>query len=205
MNNVRLPVCNRGFLMIAVVGVLFIGGKMVTNNREEPVLGKTGPFGANVTAQSSQEGPRQLAVELSAVDSSDDGRLYIYVMHDPDPRTFPAGLSGEDHFSSFFTGREWAALFLDSLRCPHPVSGDTPESYGAKFSAALPDYPMLGRISDMYIYVCYKPDEVGYLREECLQAQRSSSTQKAQEGLGKIVQGCDEALRKGSGLLFVPD
>jgi hypothetical protein len=44
MNNVRLPVCNRGFLMIAVVGVLFIGGKMVTNNREEPVLGKTELF-----------------------------------------------------------------------------------------------------------------------------------------------------------------
>jgi len=205
MNDVRIPIFKTGFLAIAVVCVLFIGAKMVTNNKQQPLLGKTGPFGSDVTAQSSHKEPRKVSEQLSAIDSSDDGRLYIYIMHDPDPRTFPAGLSKDDHFTSFFTGHEWAALFFDLLRCPRPVSDDTTELYGAKFSAALPSYTLLGRISDMYIYVCYKPEEVRYLREECLRVQRSSSTQKAQEGLGKLVQACDEALKKGSGLLFVPD
>src|SRR5437899_1483722 len=160
MNDVRIPVSKSGFLAVAFVCLLLIGAKMVINNKQQPLLGKTGPFGSDVTAQSSHEEPRKISEQLSAIDSSDDGRLYIYVMHDPDPRTFPAGLSEDDHFTSFFTGHEWAALFFDELRCPRPVSGDTPELYGAKFSAALPSYPMLGRISDMYIYVCYKPEEV---------------------------------------------
>lgn len=205
MNNVRILVAKGGFLAIAVVCVLFIGAKMVSNNKQEPLLGKNGPFGSDLTAQASRKQAGQTSEQVSTANPSDDGRLYIYVMRDPDPRTFPAGLSEGDHFTSFFTGNEWEGLFLDELKCPVPLADDSPELYAAKFSSALSAYPKMGKISDMYIYVCYMPEEVRQLREECLQVQRSSSNQKAQEGLAKLVQACDEALKKGSGLLFVPD
>lgn len=177
---------------------------MVTNNKQ-PLLGKTGPFGSDLSAQSSHEQAQQTSEQGSTANSSNDGRLYIYVMRDPDPRTFPAALSEGDHFTSFFTGQEWKRLFVDELKCPVPLPDDSPELYGAKFSSALSAYPKLGKISDMYIYVCYKPEEVRKLREECLQVQRNSSNQEAQEAVAKLVQACDEALKKGSGLLFVPD
>ncbi len=148
-----------------------------------------------------------MAEQVFAADSFDNGRLYIYVTRDPDPVKFPNGLSNNDHMSSFLTGKEWEALFLDELKCPDrgSISSGNSEVYGARFAAALRTYPLLGRISDMYIYVCYESEEVQQLREECLRVQRLTTNPKAAQGLVKLVQACDEALINGSGLLFVPD
>jgi hypothetical protein len=53
-----------------------------------------------------------------AVDSSANGRLYVYVIREPDPRTFPGVLANNDHLSSLLTGHEWTALFFNELKCP---------------------------------------------------------------------------------------
>lgn len=70
---------------------LYWRGNGDTSNKQQPLLGETGPFGSNGIAQSSHEEPRQSAEQVSAVDSPDKGRLYIYVMHDSDQEHFLLG------------------------------------------------------------------------------------------------------------------
>lgn len=206
MSNVRIV----SVYMFVTAGIclLTIGGPIASKQRRYlPLLANSGPFRSGFLSTSPKEEQTRMAEQVFAADSFDNGRLYIYVARDPDPVKFPSGLSNNDHMSSFLTGKEWEALFLDELKCPDrfSISSGDSEVYGARFAAALHNYPMLGRISDMYIYVCYTRDEVRQLREECLRAQRLTSNPKAAEGLVKLLQACDEALINGSGLLFVPD
>lgn len=136
-------------------------------------------------------------------------------MRDPTFTQFSKGLLGNDHYlDPRLEGREWGALFLDVLKCPDTAdvprltdegNEDWQERYGAKFQQAIPNYPMLGRIYDTLIYVAYKPEEIGQLRDECLRLQSMTSDEKALSMLKKLIHACDEASKVRSGLLFVPD
>jgi len=66
-------------------------------------------------------------------------------------------------------------------------------------------YPMLGRIEDMYEDYVFTPDEVGKLREECLQLKTAKPNSTADLALRKLIYACDEALKENSYLMFSGD
>ena len=152
----------------------------------------------------------QRVVENSTF-NSDRGRLYIYVMGDPNPVGFPRTLTNTDHFNSFLTGVEWEALFCDVLEaCPWVsdrslIAVDSEEQRRTKFVKAVSDYPLLARVSDMYIYVTYKPEEIQQLRIECLNIEHNTANKNALLWLTKLREACEDALKINSGLLLVPD
>ena len=105
-------------------------------------------------------------------------------------------------------------LFYGVFSCPSAsdeplLPGETEEEweerFSRKFQQSIPDYPMLGRLWDLFMYASYKPEEVNRLRDECLKVKDSTSNEKALGGLAKLVKACDEALKRGYGLLLVPD
>ncbi len=106
----------------------------------------------------------------------------------------------------FFEGREWSALFYDVLGCPtaHPfIPNDKLEEWKQrqiiKFQAAIPDYPMLGRIWDTYIDVTDEPYEVNQLRDECLKVKATTTNAIARRGLDKLLHACDDAVKYSFG------
>lgn len=176
-----------------------------------PLLGNEGPFSpAGEYSRQERKSGDTLLVEMPWI----AGNLSIYVLRDPSFSAFSQGLSGEDRFlDTQLSGNEWGAIFLKVLGCPDVSdmprlpNEDTAEwqkRYSLKFQQAIPDYPMLGRIWDLYIYVSYKPEEINQLRAECLKVW-ANSNEKALSGLAKLIEACDEALKIDSGLLFAPD
>lgn len=180
-----------------------------------PLLGNEGPL--NRAGQSSpREGKaNDLIKPVPVAVSGIAGGLSVYMMRDPSFPRFSQGLVGNDRYlDTRLEGDEWEALFLDVLRCPdvgevpylpNESSAEWQERYGFKFQQTIPAYPLLGRIHDLFIYVIYKPEEVGQLRDECLRVQSTTSNEKALATLKKLVRSCDEASKIGSGLLLAPD
>lgn len=72
---------------------------------------------------------------------------------------------------------DWQALFIETLGCP-PYDPCQPEEDGhqcqernrRRFQAAIPQYPLLGCIFDMYEDALFSREEVPPLREECQRA-----------------------------------
>jgi hypothetical protein len=108
----------------------------------------------------------------------------------------------------------WAALFYEVLGCPDPSkypyspgeSADQYEDgYRKGFQDAIPDYPMLARIWDMYTDVEYHPDEINQLRAECVRAKLITSNPTGSEWVTKLLSACDTALQRGLGLYLASD
>ena len=105
----------------------------------------------------------------------------------------------------------WEALFFKVLGCPDTefVEGsnsDTwPEYWEEKFREAIPDYPMLGRISDYYQDVWYAPDELTRLRNECQSVRNRTNDEDAIRGLDTLIAGCNEAQQYNLGLFLGAD
>lgn len=188
-----------------------------TNGKDNPLLGGVGPFsGSRFDSTDEAQFKEMLAARSQDVEEPTSkivGRLSFFVVRDP--KSFFEGLKQPDHYLDIdLTGDEWGALFYDVLKCPkatvEPFSpGDDTEQwrerYRLKFQQVMPNYPLLGRIWDLYEYVSYRPKEIAQLREECLRIQDNTSNEKALAALTKLVTACDEASKNGSGLLFVPD
>jgi hypothetical protein len=109
-------------------------------------------------------------------------------------------------------GPEWSALFFDVLGCPRPdpyLPEDGTDTWKArrdlKFQRAISDYPMLGRMSDLYTDIWYSPEDVKRLREECVAVESGTKDPTALEGLRKLILACDKALASGLGLFLVSD
>ena len=187
------------------------------DQKNTPLLGESGPFG------SSYIDPGEKLKTLGATSQSEFasekpmsetiGSLSLFVIRDP--KSFFEGMTAPDHYLNLdLMGDDWGALFYQVLNCPkatiEPFSlGEDPEQwrerYRLKFQQAVPNYPLLSRIWDLYNYASYSPEEIGQLREECLKIQTNTSNEKARAALANIIEACDEALKLGSGLLFVPD
>ena len=76
----------------------------------------------------------------------------------------------------------------------------------AIFRQSIPEYPMLGRIWNMYEDVGYTPEQVRQLRDECLKLQAiATANPHALEALKKLIMACDEAIKVGGGLFLVSD
>lgn len=141
------------------------------------------------------------------------GSLGVFAVRDA--KSFFDGLQEPDRYLNLLlTGEEWGGLFYETLNCPRatvePFSRgeDTVqwrERYKLKFQQAMPEYPMLSRMWDLFEYASYRPDEIPQLREECLRVKVNAANEKALAALAKLVMACDEASKLSSGLLFVPD
>jgi hypothetical protein len=109
---------------------------------------------------------------------------------------------------------EWAALFYQVLGCPDPSkypysqeesSDQYEDRYRKLFQDAIPAYPMLARIWDMYTDVEYQPNEIDQLRAECERVKLVNSNLAASEWLDKMLGGCDAAIQRGLGLYLASD
>ena len=180
-----------------------------------PLLGKEGPFG-ETSGSSQQKEAANAKIRPSPITTYGiAGSLAIHMMGDPSFSSFSRGLSGDDRYLGLrLTGDEWGALFLSTLGCPDVT--DVPRvvdeerdewerRYTLKFQEAIPDFPMLARIWDVFIYVSFKPDEIEKLRSECRKVQSNPSDEKTRSALSNLLRACDEASKHKSGLLFVPD
>ncbi len=105
----------------------------------------------------------------------------------------------------------WEALFFKVLGCPDTefVEGSNSdtwrEHWEANFCEAIPDYPLLGRISDFYRDVWYAPEELTHLRNECQSVLDKTNNKDAIEGLNALIAGCDEAQQSNLGLFLGAD
>ena len=198
----------------SVAGLSMNQGEFMDQKKIVPLLGKEGPF--NPTGEYSPEEARSISPAANpGAESRIIGGLAAFVMRDSSFAAFSRGLSGGDRYLDLrLNGNEWEALFLNVLECPDVdevtllPNEDTTEwqmRYARKFNQAIPTYPMLGRMWDMFIYVSYNPDEIDRLRHECLKIQSTTSNEEAQAALTKLLAACDEASKLGFGLLFVPD
>lgn len=66
-------------------------------------------------------------------------------------------------------------------------------------------YPMLGRIDDMYQDYIFTPEDVKELREECIKLKSKNQTKKSDLALRKFIYACDEALKDYFYLVFYCD
>jgi hypothetical protein len=136
------------------------------------------------------------------------------------PDSNPSILSGtsassiQDLDMGELESEDWDAIFYQVLKCP--VAADEPfasgetvedwqERFSLKFQQAIPAYPMLSQIWNLDIYITYNPQEVRQLHEECLQVKAGTSNKKALNGLAKLSEACEEALKRGYSLVLIPD
>lgn len=113
-----------------------------------------------------------------------------------------------------FEAEEWEQLFYHVFDCPAAANEparfneseeEWEERFSLQFQRAIPEYPLLGRIWDMFIYVKYRAHEVQALRGECQRVMDNTSNEKARRGLSKLIRACDEASELNYGLLLMPD
>lgn len=200
-------------LSLFVVTCAISGWKLMNQKKAEPMLGRNGPFGERRSGSHTESELKR----IEAIPNSEfgvAGSLSIYLMREPSFEAFSKGVTGEDRYLDvWFDGDEWAALYFDVLGCPTAESiPRTPnedrehweQRYSSAFQRAIPEYPMLGRISDLFLYVTYNAQEIEQLRNECVKIQFGTSNQRALKGLSTLIDVCDEALKVNSGLLLAP-
>jgi hypothetical protein len=121
--------------------------------------------------------------------------------------------AGDRYLKVDFNSRNWASIFFETLHC-HPewtpyVEGedinDHTERNRQLFQQSIPDYPLLGRIFQMYEDYVFSPEELGGLREECLKVKAIVQSPAADLGLRKLIYACDEASKHGLHLVFSCD
>jgi len=101
---------------------------------------------------------------------------------------------------------EWEALFVGVLDVPtSDWVGLSREGQRVKFRQALPEYPMLGEIWDVYEDAAFLPEEVPQLRSECLQVRTETTNAEAVRAPRKLIYACDEAIKRGFCLLLSGD
>jgi hypothetical protein len=151
---------------------------------------------------------------MSTFNNSDDapivGGFDIYLVNDINHVTGNEK-DGDRVLNIDFHGGNWKALFFDALGCPIVEwhKGDSYEQFYERarriFGQALPEYPMLSRICDMYEDALYKSEEVGLLLNECMKIQSLTTNTEALEGLQKLILACNEAAKEGKGLGLISD
>jgi hypothetical protein len=138
-----------------------------------------------------------------------NGTLHIYVVRDPANWNANAG---DRHIPVCLNGGDWQSIFFKRLHCPESepyVRGEDTNDWLNRnrrlFERSIPDYPMLGRIFDMYEDYTFTPNEVVLLRDECVRARALSSESSADVALRKIIYCCDVASAESRHLVFSGD
>ncbi len=140
-----------------------------------------------------------------------NGSLSPHVVRNPESY-WDDGHSEDDFYVGYdFHPWDWEALFFEELKCPEwqYIEGENIEVRDkreyARFQDCTREYPLLGRIWDMYQDAGYRADEVRQLREQCLKLQLRATSEKAARALGKLILACDKALERKLGLLLISD
>ena len=138
-----------------------------------------------------------------------NGTLHIYVVRVPGTWN---GDAGDRHIPVCLNEDDWQAIFFKCLhsaeREPYVGGEDTNDWLNRNrrlFEQPIPDYPMLGRIFDMYEDYVFTPDEVVRLRDECVRARALSFEPSADVALRKIIYCCDVAAADSLHLVFSGD
>jgi hypothetical protein len=140
------------------------------------------------------------------------GTLHIYLVRDPN--TWDHRTDQVDRYSNDLEGSEWIGLFRDTLRCPMGIDQssatsdeltDHREKYRLAFQKAIPQYSLLGRLWDTYADAVYEPAEVSHLRDECSDVRAVTADFLAAQGLDKLIQACDAALKSRCGIYVASD
>ncbi len=153
--------------------------------------------------------------ELSKTNESDifsgcgNGTLDTALVQDP--ARWNEG-AGDRYIGVCFIDEDWESIFRQVLHCsegePYVEGEDVHQHWERNrrlFQKSIPDYPMLGRIFDMYEDYVFTPTEVGRLRVECLKVKAMAANEAADLGLRKLIYACDEASRESLCLMFVCD
>ena len=134
-------------------------------------------------------------------DGRENGSLHIFLARGADPDSEEAIDVRLD-----FHGVDWWTLFVNVLHVPISDWDDlSREGQRVKFRQALPEYPMLGRIWDIYEDAAFLPEEVPQLRSECLRVRSEATQPEAVKALRKSIYACDEATKRGFCLLLIGD
>ncbi len=141
-----------------------------------------------------------------------NGSLHPHVVRNPE-NYWNGGHSEDDFYVGFdFHYWDWEALFAGVLNCPEwepYVEGEDimerEKREYARFQQCTSDYPLLGRIFDMYQDAEYRADEVSQLREQCLRLQSRTNHAEGWRALAKLILACDKALERKLGLLLISD
>jgi hypothetical protein len=122
-----------------------------------------------------------------------------------DTRTF--GVDGKtspaDHpVDLHLTYQEWLAIYFDAfgldksdydeMAAKRAALGQPPSILGV-IDEEIPGFPLLSRIRGPFHDAVFEANEVGALREECLQVQNRTSNPLALEGIKKLLLICDRA------------
>jgi hypothetical protein len=178
-----------------------------------PLLGHDGPLSEADAASWQWEATEKTGEGMLALPEI-VSNFTIYAVPDPDEVWRSPALPGTDCYQGDLKSNEWGALFFDVLGCPRATDepsfpDESPqnwaERYMTKFEQAIPEYPMLARMWDVYGYASYMPGEVTALREECLKVQAATSNEEALSGLRSLLAACEEAVRSGNGLFLAGD
>lgn len=203
-------------LVFTTLLTVFSGGhsNVMDQKKIVPLLGKEGPFSEQDDLLSQKEEASKRVTAIPITRSGVAGSLSIHLMRDSSYEASSKEVSDEGRYlGTWLDGDEWEALFVEVLACPNintivrfpsESTTDWEDRYTLKFRQAIPDYPMLGRISDLFMYVSYMPEEIEQLRSECARVRSSTSNKKALNGLVKLLGACDEASKVGAGLVLAP-
>jgi hypothetical protein len=138
-----------------------------------------------------------------------NGTLHTFVIRDPGNWNADAG---DHHLPVCLNEDDWTAIFFTGLhsaeREPYVQGEDISDWMNRNrllFAQSIPEYPMLGRIFDMYEDYTFSPDEVVRLRDECVRARALSSEAAADVALRKIIYCCDVASAGSLHLVFFCD
>lgn len=136
-----------------------------------------------------------------------NGTLHIYVVHNPGTWNAAAGYQ---HIPVCLTEDDWQAIFINHLHCAErepyvPGEDDWLNRNRQLFERSIPEYPMLGRIFDMYEEYVFPPNEVAPLRDECVRARTSSADPATDLALRKIIYCCGVASAGNYHLVFSGD
>lgn len=129
----------------------------------------------------------------------ENGSLHIYLARDLE-RWHVAGDTVEMRID--FHPEDWHALFVGVLH----VETLGPTGWLTQESRELDtDFPMLGRIWSVYDECVFLPDDVSTLRGECVKLAPETAQPEAVRALRKLLYACDEATKRGFGLILTGD
>ena len=141
-----------------------------------------------------------------------NGSLHPHVVHDP-ISYWESGRHADDVYVGFdFHWNDWEALFRTALNAAERdeyVQGEDIDEFHErnrrKFKDSIPDYPLLGRMFDMYEDAAFEATELECLRSECLRVCNDAIHNDAVRAANRIILACNKASESGLGLLFISD
>ena len=136
--------------------------------------------------------------------------LDISIMKDPYGEWVPE--FGDHNTKEELHIDEWAELFFDVLKCPDREKYRFDEDFTMfeerqreLFQSAIPEFPMLSRISEWYIDIRYLAAEVEELLAECKTIKQRTRKKLALDMLDKLIETSEDAIRHKSGLFLAAD